>query len=82
MNAATVRHKPITCPNCKTEQRLPLLAVPDCGRPVCSVSDHPESTGCNGLLYFSPADFVTQGFAINRFTRASSAALDSLSATH
>jgi phage FluMu protein Com len=29
MKAATVSHKPITCPNCKTEQRLHLLAVPD-----------------------------------------------------
>jgi hypothetical protein len=29
MNAATVRHKPMTCPHCKTEQRLHLLAVPE-----------------------------------------------------
>jgi transposase-like protein len=29
MNSATVRHKPITCPHCRTEQRIHLLAVPD-----------------------------------------------------
>ena len=29
MNAATVRHRMMTWPHCKTEQRLRLLAVPD-----------------------------------------------------
>jgi hypothetical protein len=36
--------------------------------------------GC--FLEFSLADLATQGFAINRLTRASSAALDSLFVTH
>ena len=29
MNATTVRHRLMTCPHCKTEQRLHLLAVPE-----------------------------------------------------
>jgi hypothetical protein len=29
MNAARVRRKQTTCPHCKTEQRVHLLAVPD-----------------------------------------------------
>jgi hypothetical protein len=29
MNATTARHRLMTCPHCKTEQRLHLLAVPE-----------------------------------------------------
>jgi len=32
---AMVRHKPITCPHCRSEQRVHLLAIPDkAGVPV------------------------------------------------
>jgi hypothetical protein len=29
MNTETIRQNPLTCPHCKTEQRIHLLVVPD-----------------------------------------------------
>jgi hypothetical protein len=64
MNTETIRHKPLTCPHCKTEQRIHLLAIPD--KPAVLI---PKQTvrcvGCDrGFFLFNEAKIVGGPFVM------------------
>jgi hypothetical protein len=64
MSTATVRHKPIMCPHCKTEQRIHLLAVPD-KPPVLIPQQTVLCAACKRDFYLlSEAKIVDGPFAV------------------
>jgi transposase-like protein len=64
MNAATAWHKPMTCPHCRSEQRVHLLAIPD--KPAVPVRKQTvRCVACErGFYLLNEAKIVEGPFAV------------------